>query len=92
MWEGDNFLYDQPGAVIPRQHTDTAARLWFYCDSKHEQNVCGMIKYGFGPVLGTFTGYFHFVPDKKSRIGTRMFDPGPWQFSAIAVSDVQMRK
>ncbi len=89
-WEGDNFLYDQPGAVIPKQRSDVPARLWFYCDPKHERDVCSTIKYGFRPVLGTFTGYFHFVPDKRSRLVKGVFDPGPWQFSAVEVSDLQI--
>lgn len=88
-WEGDNFLYDQPGAVVPKQPSGSAPRLWFHCDLKRERDVCGAIKSGHRPVLGTFTGYFHFVADKESRAnGT--FDPGPWQLFAVEVSDLRI--
>ena len=89
-WEGDNFLYDQPTAVVPKT-SGPPAMLWFYCDGQHERQIYAAIKPGNRRVLGTFTGYFHFVPDKKSRGKDKLFDPGSLQFSATGVSDLEMQ-
>jgi hypothetical protein len=43
-----------------------------------------------GPVF-TFIGYFHFVPNEKSRRKS-VFDPGPPQFSANSVSLPELTK
>ena len=90
-WEGDNFLYDQPGAVVPKQRSDAPAKIWFYWDPKHERDLLSTIKPGSNSVIATFTGYFHFVPNKKGRMKD-VFDPGPLQFSSIEVSDLKIQK
>jgi hypothetical protein len=61
--------------------------VWFYCKSDRERQVWGAINFGRPRVLGTFTGYFHFVPDQKSRMKS-VFDPGPLQLEVIGVSDL----
>jgi hypothetical protein len=86
-WEGDNFMWDEPRAAAPRA-SDVRPRLWFHVDPTYERPVFGVLPRNL-PAVGTFTGFFHFVPDKKSRTN-EMFDPGPLQFSAISVSDVKL--
>jgi hypothetical protein len=87
-WEGDNFLF-APSAPPERE---MASRLtpsvWFYCKPDHERQVYGAMRLSDRRVLGTFTGYFHFVPDQKSRMKD-VFDPGTFQLEAIGVSDLQ---
>ena len=86
-WEGDNFLFDS-AKPAPRKTADfRAASVWFYCKPDSERKVWDTIQLGDSPVLGTFTGYFHFVPDQKSRINA-MFDPGPLQLDVIRISDL----
>jgi hypothetical protein len=63
------------------------ASVWLYCKAGQENQIYGAIWPGNRPVLGTFTGYFHFVPDQKSRMKD-VFDPGPLQLEAIGVSDL----
>jgi hypothetical protein len=85
-WEGDDFLYDPPRPV----HPSSSPAVWFYCNPNYEQQACAnMRKWGDGlRVLGTFTGYFHFVPSKKRRMKD-VFDPGPLQLEVISVSDLE---
>jgi hypothetical protein len=63
------------------------ASVWFYCKLDRERKVWDKIHSGGPPVLGTFTGYFHFVPDQKSRLKD-VFDPGPLQLEVVGVSDL----
>jgi hypothetical protein len=86
-WEGDNFLFDSQKPA-PRKTADfRAASVWFYCKPGDQGKVCDTIQFGVAPILGTFTGYFHFVPDQKSR-RKDVFDPGPLQFEVIGISDL----
>jgi hypothetical protein len=78
-WEGDNFLFDSAKLRRPS--------VWFYCKPDREREVWGTLQFGGAPVLGTFTGYFHFVPDQKSR-KKDVFDPGPLQLEVVGVSDL----
>jgi hypothetical protein len=83
-WEGDNFLFD---STEPEPHNMHSPHVWFYSKPDHERKVWDTIKFGGPPVLGTFTGYFHFVPDQKSRMKD-VFDPGPLQLEVIGVFDL----
>ena len=86
-WEGDNFLFDSEKPA-PRKTADfRAASVWFYCKTDRERKVCDTIQFGGPPVLGTFTGYFHFAPDQKSRMKD-VFDPGPLQLEVVRVADL----
>jgi hypothetical protein len=86
-WEGDNFLFDSVKPA-PRKTGDfRAASVWFYCKPGDQGKVCATIQFGVAPVLGTFTGYFHFVPDQKLR-RKDLFDPGPLQLEVIRISDL----
>lgn len=86
-WEGDNFLFDSEKPA-PRKTADfRAASVWFYCKPDRERKVCDTIQFGGPPVLGTFTGYFHFAPDQKSRMKD-VFDPGPLQLEVVRVADL----
>ena len=93
-WEGDSFLVDPPDAVIRKGAPSTSgARLWIYCDPRNERNVCGPVFEASAfrsnkGALGTFTGYFHFVPDEKSQLKKGVFQAGPFRFSAVSVSDL----
>jgi hypothetical protein len=82
-WEGDNFLFDPSAAVEKEDVSHRSPSVWFYC--KPGQRICSAISPDNRPVLGTFMGYFHFVPDQKSRMND-VFDPGPLQLEAIGVS------
>jgi hypothetical protein len=86
-WEGDNFLWDAP-KVVASGASGELPRLWFHVDSARERQVFGALG-GNRSVVGTFTGFFHFVPDRKARTNG-MFDPGPLQFSAVSISDVKV--
>jgi hypothetical protein len=87
-WEGDNFLVDHSE---PSRHDTARPRVWLYCDPEYNRQVCGEAYNRYKrPVLATFTGYFHFVPDKKVRMKD-VFDPGPLQLQAIRISDVVRR-
>jgi hypothetical protein len=82
-WEGDNFLHDRAEAS---HRSPARPRVWLYCDPGHDQLVYGALNVGDRrPVLATFTGYFHFVPVKNSRMKD-VFDSGPLQLEAIRVS------
>jgi hypothetical protein len=94
-WEGDNFLVDPTDAVAPKgKPRKPRASLWINCEPRYERLVCGPIydasvfRAQQGAV-GTFIGYFHFVPDTKSQWKDGGdFETGPLQFAAIPVSDV----
>jgi hypothetical protein len=86
-WEGDNFLFDSREPRPRKIHSQRSAPVWFYCKPDHERKVWDTIKFGGAPVLGTFTGYFHLVPDQKSRMKD-VFDPGPLQLEVIGVSNL----
>jgi hypothetical protein len=88
-WEGDNFLSDPSAPASRNTPSRRPVSVWFYCKPDHERQVFGAISAGDRRVLGTFTGYFHFVPDKKSRTKD-VFDPGPLQLEAIGVSDLSL--
>jgi hypothetical protein len=60
--------------------------VWLYYKPSQEQEVYGDV-WGDRRVLGTFAGYFHFVPDQKSRM-KEVFDSGPLQLEAIGISDL----
>ena len=86
-WEGDNFLFDSQKPA-PRKTADfRAASVWFYCKPGGQGKACDTIQFGVAPMLRTFTGYFHFVPDQKSR-RKDVFDPGPFQLEVIGISDL----
>lgn len=95
-WEGNNFLVDPTDAVARKgKPRKPRASLWMYCDPRYERQVCGPVFMasafrGRKGAVGTFIGYFHFVPDKKSQ-GKDVFETGPLQFSAISVSDIVER-
>jgi len=61
--------------------------VWFYYKPDHERRVWDAIRFGGPPLLGTFTGYFHFVPHQKSRTKD-VFDPGPLQLEVKGISDL----
>jgi len=84
-WEGDNFLFDSAKPAPSNTADFKAASVWFYCKPDRERKVWDTIQFRGPPVLGTFTGYFHFVPNRKSRIKD-VFDPGPLQLEVIGVS------
>jgi hypothetical protein len=86
-WEGDNFLFDPSAPPDRNMASSLPASVWLYCKAGQERQVYGAIWPGNRPVLGTFTGYFHFVPDQKSRM-KEVFDPGPLQLEAIGISDL----
>jgi hypothetical protein len=90
-WEGDNFLVDPSESAVQKgRSTSESAMLWIFCEPRYERQVCkpafdaSFGKRDAGPVF-TFTGYFHFAPNEKSR-SKSVFDPGPLQFSATALS------
>jgi hypothetical protein len=83
-WEGDNFLYDPLVTLDGNKASALPISVWLYSKPSQEQEVYGAIWPGSRPVLGTFTGYFHFVPDRKSRMKD-VFDPGPLQLEAIGI-------
>jgi len=86
-WEGDNYLVDRP-AMLPRTiKSRRPVSVWFYSKAGHERQVWNVINAGDRRIQGTVTGYFHFVPDQKSRMQD-VFDPGPLQLEAIGVSDI----
>jgi hypothetical protein len=86
-WEGDNFLFAS-AKPAPRKTTDfRAARVWFYCKPDREGKVWDTIQFSGPLILGTFTGYFHFAPNQKSRMKEE-FDPGPLQLDVVGVSDL----
>jgi hypothetical protein len=84
-WEGDNFLYDPLATLDRNMASGLPVSVWLYCKPGQEQEVYGAVWPGNRPELGTFTGYFHFVPDQKSRMKD-VFDPGPLQLEAIGIS------
>jgi hypothetical protein len=86
-WEGDNYLFDSSDPAPLKMPSHPFASVWFYCKPDHEREVWSTVKFGGRPVLGTFTGYFHFVPDRKARVKD-MFDPGPLQLEVIRVADL----
>jgi hypothetical protein len=87
-WEGDNFLLDRSE---PSHRNTSRSHVWLYCDPEHNRQVYGAVNGPVRrPVLATFTGYFYFIPDKKSRVKD-VFDPGPLQLEATRVSDVRER-
>jgi hypothetical protein len=86
-WEGDNFLSDSSKPASRNMPSHRPASVWLYCKPDRERQVWGTVGFDGPPVLGTFTGYFHFVPDQKSRMKD-VFDPGPLQLEAIEVSDL----
>ena len=86
-WEGDNYLFDSSDPAPRKMPSHPSASVWFYCKPDHERQVWDTVKFGGPPVLGTFTGYFHFVPERKSRLKD-VFDPGPLQLEVIRVSDL----
>jgi hypothetical protein len=86
-WEGDNFLFEPSVPPDLNMNSRLPASVWFYCKPGQERQVYGAIWRGDRPILGTFTGYFHFVPDQKSR-RKDVFDPGPLQLEAIGISDL----
>jgi hypothetical protein len=86
-WEGDNFLFDSAKPAPHKTADFRAVSVWFYCKPDRERKVWDTIQFGGPPVLGTFTGYFHFVPDQKSRMKD-VFDPGPLQLEVVGVSDL----
>jgi hypothetical protein len=86
-WEGDNYLFDSSDPAPLEMPSHPSASVWFYCKPDHERQVWDTVKFGGAPVLGTVTGYFHFVPKRKSRM-KNTFDPGPFQLEVIRVSDL----
>lgn len=84
-WEGDNFLFDASAPPDRNMPSRVTPSIWLYCKPEHEEQVYGAISRQ--RVLGTFTGYFHFVPDQKSRIQS-VFDPGPLQLEGIRVTQL----
>jgi len=97
-WEGDNFLFDSAKPAPHNTADFRAPSVWFYCKPDDyrdrtplrtlgdlERKGCDTIKIDVSPILGTFTGYFHFVTDQKTRMKD-VFDPGPFQLEVIGVS------
>ena len=83
-WEGDNYLFE-PSAIRGPDTSSHFPHVWFYCKSAQEGRVYCPVSRDSDSRLGTFMGYFHFVPDQKSRIND-VFDPGPLQLEIIGVS------
>jgi hypothetical protein len=84
-WEGDNYLFESSDPAPLKMPTNARGSVWLYCKPDHERQVCDAVKYSVLPVSGTFTGYFHFVPERKGRTNG-MFDPGPLQLEVIKVA------
>jgi len=97
-WEGDNFLFDSAKPAPHNTGDFRAPSVWFYCKPDDyrdrtplrtlgdlERKGCDTIKTDAPPILGTFTGYFHFVTNQKSRMKD-VFDAGPFQLEVIGVS------
>jgi hypothetical protein len=86
-WEGDNYLFDSSDPAPLKMPSHSLASVWFYCKPDHERQVWDTVKFGSTPILGTFTGYFHFVPERKGRMKDT-FDPGRLQLEVIRVADL----
>ena len=86
-WEGDNFLFDSAKPAPSKTADFRAASVWFYCKPDRPRKACDTAQFGVPPVLGTVAGYFHFVPDQKSRMKD-VFDPGPLQLEVVGVFDL----
>jgi hypothetical protein len=93
-WEGDNFLSDPS---IPFDPPYGRPAVWYYHKPDRPPLVYGHeLLFNSAPIatpdhtVGAFTGYFHFVPDEKSRIKD-VFDPGPLQLEVIRVSYLDAR-
>ena len=86
-WEGDNFLLDPSAPLNGSLASLSPESVWLYCKPGHECQPDRTVEGGHWVVAGTFVGYFHFVPDHKSRRGD-VFDPGPFQLEGIGVFDV----
>ena len=91
-WEGDNYLFDDPMVRVKGRRVPS---MWLYCDAEHERQVFGanglpvLRRTG---VLGTFTGFFHFVPKNKRNWKKKLlFDPGPFQLETVSASDIVRR-
>jgi len=70
---------------------DPYGGVWFRAEPDHSATVWDELK-GITisrDATGTFTGYFHYVPDKKARMQS-VFDPGPFQLQVTDVSDVHI--
>jgi hypothetical protein len=77
-WEGDNFLIDPLKPRPKNMPSRNPPSIWLY-DLTAVKAACGP------QTVCLFTGRFHFVPDKKSRIQAA-FDPGPLQLEAVSTS------
>jgi hypothetical protein len=86
-WEGDNFLFDASDLGSGKTPRHNEPRVWFYCKPGSERFVYSGLRNGYPRDQGLFTGYFHFVPNKKGRIKD-VFDPGPLQLETISVTDL----
>jgi hypothetical protein len=87
-WEGDNFLSDSSELASLRVPSHRPMSVWFYCKPDHKQQVCDTVSLVGSPFRGTFTGYFHFVPDQKSRMKD-VFDPGPLQLEIAGIFELR---
>jgi hypothetical protein len=84
-WEGDNFLIDPSKPAPTGFPSRSPASVWFHCKPEREQQIYGPIKpHERGRVLGSYTGYFHFV--RKPQIVNGVFNPGSLQLDAVEVS------
>jgi hypothetical protein len=87
-WEGDNFLSEFADPASLSTPSDRPTSVWFYCKPDHDGKVCDTSRYMGRHVVATFTGYFRFVPNQKSRMKD-VFDPGPLQLEVIGISDLR---
>lgn len=86
-WEGDNFLFDPSASTEASMASPTQASVWLYCKPGNNCQPDRAVKGSDRSILGTYVGYFHFVPDYKAR-RQEIFDPGPFQLEGIGAFDV----
>lgn len=78
-WEGDNFLSDPDAARASSRDPDY---LWLYYETTRGPAIYGKFR-GRASVHGSFTGFFHFLPNHPMQ---GVFDPGPLQLEATDAS------
>lgn len=90
-WEGDDFLFDCTAISGDGLPKPGKPRVWLYAELQNQRRVFGALERAGRPVSGEFTGYFHFVPSKESRLRD-VFDPGPYQLQAIWAVELPQEK
>ena len=84
-WEGDNFLFEPSAAPEGNTASPNPTSVWLYCKPGNKCQPDRAMEDSDRGMMGTFVGYFHFVPDPKWR-RKDVFDPGPFQLEGIGFS------